>query len=309
MRNSVDAAGRGGLSWSRTVPRELVHRSSVAEVLLTDVRAGRGGGFWAAASWPRSHATFPADGSGLHSPLLVVETLRQLGIYLALRWLGVPRTSRMLIDDLHFVLLPGREPRAGLGCTEVVCTVDVSDLRRRSDGTPAGARLAVTYLAGGGPFALAGGGARFLPQERYADVRGDRLAARQPEPEFGPGPDPRPEPGLLGVGRHADVVVAHRGGRLAVDPADPGHPFFFDHASDHVPGMLLLEAARQSAAAASGGALRRPVSGRMAATRFTEYDPPALVETVAYDRTCAFRIRQGETPTAFGVLGFPRHTE
>lgn len=301
MRNSVEAPR---LSWSRTVPRELVHRSSVAEVLLTDVRPDRSGGFWAAASWPRSHATFPAGGGDLHSPLLVVETLRQLGIYLPLRWLGVPPTARMLIDDLYFTLLPGREPRAGLGCTEVVCTVEVRDQRRRADGSLGGVRLAVTYLAGGGPFATAGGGARFLPQERYAAVRGARLAAVRPEP----GGDRRPDPALLGVGRHADVVVAHRDGALTVDPADLGHPFYFDHASDHVPGMLLLEAARQGAAAASDGALLRPVSGRMAATRFTEYDPPARVETVAYDRTCAFRIRQGGVATAYGVLGFPRHT-
>jgi hypothetical protein len=300
MRNSVDAAG---LSWSRTVPRELVHRSSVAEVLLTDVRPGRGGGFRAAAAWPRSHPTFPADGTDLHSPLLVVETLRQLGIYLPLRWLGVPPTARMLIDDLHFALRPDREPRAGLGCTEVACAVEVRDARRRPDGSLAGVRLDVAFLAGGGPFARAGGGARFLPRERYEAVRGARLGARQPEPR----PEVRPEPGLLGVGRHSDVVVAHRDGALTVDPADPGHPFYFDHASDHVPGMLLLEAARQGAAAASGGALRRPVSGRMAAARFTEYDPPALVETVAYHRTCAFRIRQGGSATAYGAFGYPRH--
>jgi hypothetical protein len=71
--------------------------------------------------------------------------------------------------------------------------------------------------------------------------------------------------------------------------------------------MLLLEAARQGAAAASGGELRRPVRGRMAAARFTEYDPPALVETVAHHRTCTFRIRQDGAATAYGVLGYPRH--
>src|SRR4051794_39910354 len=90
-----------GLSWSGTVPREMVHRSSLAEVLLTDVRPDRRGGFEAAACWPRSHPTFPRDGSDLHSPLLVVETLRQLGIYLPLRYLAVHPTAHLLITDLH----------------------------------------------------------------------------------------------------------------------------------------------------------------------------------------------------------------
>ncbi|WUH89038.1 A-factor biosynthesis protein [Streptomyces sp. NBC_00433] len=291
------------LSWSCTVPRELVHRTSVAEVLLTDVRADRAGGFRAAACWPRSHITFPGDGGDRHSPLLVVETLRQLGIYLPLRWFGVPPSARMLIDDLRFALHPGREPRVGLGCTEVTCDVEVTDPRRRSDGRLASLRLAVAYRAGGRLFARAGGGARFLSEARYAAVRAGRLGSLQPPPM----PGGRPDPALLGVARAADVVVARRAAGLAVEPADPGHPFYFDHASDHVPGMVLLEAARQAAAEVSAGSLLRPVSGRMAAVSFTEYDPPAVVDTVTHDRTCVFRIRQGGRATSYGVLGFGRH--
>jgi hypothetical protein len=294
-----------GLSWSRTVPRELVHRSSVAEVLLTDVRADRAGRFRAAACWPRSHATFPADGSDRHSPLLVVETLRQLGIYLPLRWYGVPPTARMLIDDLYFAVLPDLEPRAAPGGTEITCAVEVTDPRRRSGGALAALRLAVAFRAGGRLFARAGGGARFLPDERYTAVRGARLGARQPPPA----PGDRPDPALLGVARAADVLVAHRAGVLAVEPADPHHPFYFDHVSDHVPGMVLLEAARQGAAQTSGGALLRPVSGRMAAARFTEYDPPARMDAIAHHRTCVFRVLQGGALTAYGALGFDRHAK
>lgn len=303
MRNTLGGSRTPDLSWSCTVPRELVHRTSVAEVLLTDVRADGAGGFRAAACWPRSHATFPADGSDRHSPLLVVETLRQLGIYLPLRWYGVPATARMLIDDLYFSLRPEREPRVGLGCTEVTCAIEVTDPRRRPDGGLAALRLTVAYRAGGRLFAHAGGGARFLSQERYEAVRGDRLDVRQPLPASGG----RPDPALLGVARAADVVVARRAGGLAVEPADPCHPFFFDHAGDHVPGMVLLESARQGAAEASGGSLLRPVSGRMAAVRFTEYEPPALVEAAVHHRTCVFRIRQGGGATAYGVLGYDRH--
>ncbi len=308
MRNTVGVPplveGAADLSWSRTVPRELVHRSSVAEVLLTDVRPNGAGGYLAAACWPRSHLTFPAAGTDRHNPLLVVETLRQLGIYIPLRWYGLAPTVRMLIDDLYFALGPGPEPRAGHGGTEVTCAVEVTSARRRADGSLAGLRLAVSYRVGGRRFARAGGGARFLSAARYAAVRGDLVTACPPP--FGPGGG-RPDPAALGVARPADVVVARRADGLAVEPADPFHPFFFDHASDHVPGMVLLEAARQGAAEASGGLLLRPVSGRLAAHRFTEYDPPARVESVVHPHACAFRVRQNGAVTAYGVLGFARH--
>lgn len=340
MNHSVgDGSGRNsgqddspGLSWSRTVAREMVHRSSVAEVLLTDVRPDGTGGFEAAACWPRSHATFPRDGSDLHSPLLVVETLRQLGIYLPLRYFGVAPTAHLLIGDLYFALAPDREPRVGHGGTEVTCAIAVRKVRRDADGAVTGLRLDVRYACAGTDFARAGGGARFVDPDGYRAVRNRydddaeradpaRLPApgRAPDPAANPAanraanrashpaPDGRPEPSALAVTGHGDVVIARRHGGLAIEPADPRHPFFFDHASDHVPGMVLLEAARQAAAEASGGALLRPVSGRLVATRFTEHAPAARIEPVPHHRTCVFRVRQGPACTAYGVLGYGRH--
>ncbi|MFC4032439.1 ScbA/BarX family gamma-butyrolactone biosynthesis protein [Streptomyces polygonati] len=292
------------LSWSRTVPREMVHRRSVAEVLLTDVRRDRAGGFEAAASWPRSHPTFPHDGSDLHSPLILVETLRQLGIYVPLRYFDIPEKSRLLITDLRFALMADKEPRIGCGCSEITCRVTVSDIRRSADdGRVSGLRLHVTYLTGGVPFAHAGGGARFLTAARYADVRADRLTGSRPPPTT----EGRPDPLTLGVADWRDVVITRKAGALEVEPADPMHPFFFDHVTDHVPGMVLLEAARQAAAEASGGVLLRPTSGHLFAARFTEFAPPARVECVPHHLTCVFRIRQGAHCATYGVLGYGRH--
>ncbi|MYS23827.1 A-factor biosynthesis hotdog domain-containing protein [Streptomyces sp. DvalAA-14] len=292
-----------GLSWSRTVAREMVHRRSVAEVLLTDVRRDRGGGFEAAASWPRSHPTFPHDGTDLHSPLILVETLRQLGIYIPLRYFDVPSASRLLITDLQFALMPDKEPRIGCGCSEITCRIAVSDIRTGSDGRTSGLRLHVTYLAGGVPFAHAGGGARFLTSTRYADVRADRLTGSRPPPTA----EGRPAPMRLAVTDWRDVVITRKADALEVEPADPYHPFFFDHATDHVPGMVLLEAARQAAAEASDGVLLRPTSGHLFAVRFTEFAPPARVECVPHHLTCVFRIRQGAECSTYGVLGYGRH--
>ncbi|MFF3753437.1 ScbA/BarX family gamma-butyrolactone biosynthesis protein [Streptomyces sp. NPDC002018] len=290
------------LSWSRTVAREMVHRDSVAEVLLTDVRRSPDGGFDAAASWSRSHPTFPRDGADLHSPLMIVETLRQLGIYIPLRYFEVAPTAHLLITDLFFEIDPSAEPRAVSGATGVICRVRVSEVRRAAeDGTLTGVRLDVSFTAHGAVFAQAGGGARVMDGERYGALRTGRARAAAPAGALG---RIRPDSRGLGVTGAHDVVLGLDGGTLLVDPADPRHPFFFDHATDHVPGIILLEAARQAAAVESRGALLRPTGGRFTAARFVEYSPSARIICVPYHNLCVFRFLQDGEQRAFGVLRY-----
>ncbi|MET8824627.1 ScbA/BarX family gamma-butyrolactone biosynthesis protein [Streptomyces sp. NPDC004608] len=314
------------LSWSRTVPREMVHRTSVAEVLLTDVRRIDENRFLAAACWPRSHPTFPLDGPSTHHPLMVAETLRQLGIYIPLRYFGVAPDARFLITDLFFTIDPALAPRAVRGASQVSCRVWADGLRTERDGTATGLRLRVEFLAGPVVFARAGGGARFLSAPRYAALRGPLVAARQPPPTAGL---LRPAPARLGVAHPRDVVVGllaapdsalhdtpgplgsmtpGHGPRpvrqVVTDAADPWHPFFYDHATDHVPGMVLLEAARQAAALASDGELVRLTGARLKALRFTEFAPLARVVAVPHHHTCVFRIEQNGERRAVGVLRF-----
>ncbi|AEW98984.1 AfsA-related hotdog domain-containing protein [Streptantibioticus cattleyicolor] len=398
--------GRNGiaqapLSWSRTVARELVHRVSVAEVLLTDVRALGGDRFVAAAQWPRSHPTFTRGADDLHSPLLLVETVRQLGIYIPLLHYSVPSDAHFVIRDVAFELDPEAEPRAGYGATEITCAVTVRALRPMAPATAPGAsagarttantptearghtmargtlrapertpspgrahpvpgngahpatpplaalRMQVRFQAGNRTFARADGGARFIDPERYREMRRFSAPAHQVDPasrrlasahRLSPAPDrhhgpghpaspaahtthrvrravlresvlqnhARPSPDLVGVATPHDVMLAFTGadGGLRVDPADARHPFFFDHGSDHVPGMALLEAGRQAVAVRSNGLLRRPVAGRMRALRFTESDPAALVETGLRGPRSLFRIRQGGVVTVIGTLRY-----
>ncbi|OIJ94653.1 ScbA/BarX family gamma-butyrolactone biosynthesis protein [Streptomyces colonosanans] len=287
------------MSWSRTVEREWVHRISVAEVLLTDVRSCGPLAFCAAAAWTRSHPTFPRGHDDRHSPWMVVETLRQLGIYIPLRHFDVPPTSRFLISDVSFRLDVAREPRAVHGASEITCLATVGGIRTGGCGnTVTGLRMQVDFLAGGRTFAHAAGGARFLDAERYQALRPGAVTT------VAAGRGPRPQPAALGLESMSDVVVCLDGDRLLVDPADPRHPFFFDHGTDHVPGMALLEAARQAVALRSGGRLVRPVSCRMTASRFTEHTPPAVIHCSAYGHTGFFRMRQGGAQTAAGLLRY-----
>lgn len=303
MENSAGVfTGESRLSWSRTVPRELVHRTSAAEVLLTDVCPGRERNvFDAAASWPRSHPTFPRDGADLHSPLIVVETMRQLGIYLPLLHYGVPPRFRLLITDLFFRLDPDKEPRATANSTDVSCRAVVTDIRTGEAGAVTGLRMEVSIRVGAQVFARAGGGARFVSPERYAALRGARATARPPVPD---GRCVRPDIARIGADHARDVMIAVGDGAVRLSPADPRHPFFFDHPSDHVPGMVLLEAARQAGALASDGWRVRPTAGRLKAVSFAEFAPAARVLCVPHHRTCGFRVLQGGRCVAYGALKY-----
>ncbi|CAG7649512.1 ScbA/BarX family gamma-butyrolactone biosynthesis protein [Actinacidiphila bryophytorum] len=301
--SAVDAPIRDRpLSWSRTVARESVHRTSAAEVLLTDVRPLDGGGFEAAASWPRSHPTFPRDGGSLHSPLILAETLRQLGIYIPLHYFHIPPAARLIITDLFFEIDLDEEPDAGFGATDITCRVHRPEVRSGRSGEVTGLRLAVDFLTGGSTFAQAGGGVRIMGEQRYAEIRGAASALSPPAPAAGL---VRPAASDLAVPSRLDVLIGRHGDATVLCPADPRHPFFFDHATDHVPGMVLLEAVRQATAVASQGALLRPRRGRLTAARFTEFDPPARVVCVPHHRTCVFGVLQEGARTAFGVLGYP----
>lgn len=307
--DSVDGAPRttasepGVLNRSRTVEREFVHRLSVAEVFLTDVRALGDGRFEAAASWPRSHPTFPRGRDERHSPMVLVETMRQLGIYIPLRFYGVCPTAHFLIKDVSFTIDPALEPRVDHGLSEITCLARVTQVRNSPSGALGTLRMRVRFLAGGTSFAHAEGGARVLGAGAYAQLRG-RSGGAVREPERAGPPLVRPAPAPLEVTAACDVVVGLDGDDLLLDPADPRHPFLFDHGTDHVPGMALLEAARQAVALRSGGLFTRPLAGRLQALRFTEHTPLARVECALYPHVCAFRVRQNGTHTAVGALRY-----
>ena len=327
---------------SSTLARELVHRTALAEVLLTDVQRapGREHAFRAAAQWARSHPTFDRAGDGRHNPLLVAETLRELGICIPLQFYGVPADSHFLIEELRFAIEPEAEPRARYGGSDITCEVQAEPLQASHDHRPADKhgdppehgrhdpadpavhpnggdrpgrstwperlRLTVRYLAGGREFAHADGIARFLPPAAYAAVR-SRRATGTPADRSDPGQarPSMPEPTLVGALRPEDLLIGlDASGRTRLLPADPYHPFFYDHYSDHVPGMVLIEAVRQAAVRQAGEPAWRIVSCALRALCFTEPDPPAEIACTITGPVADFEIRQLGRQTATGTLGF-----
>ena len=320
----IDLLAQPALNRSALVAREFVHRLAPSQVLLTDVRATGLDEYRAAAQWPRAHPTFDRAGNGRHDPLMVAETLRQLGIYLPLRFYGVAADSRLLIEELRFSLNPDAEPHAGYAGTEITCTVHAERLgsgghAHGEHGSESPARathaahrdadgagrlrnlgLRIRLSAEGREFARADGVARMLSSAAYRAVRGRAQGESAPE-------DANPrltavDPARVGATWPQDVLVAVDGrGAVRIAPADPYHPFFYDHPSDHITGMILIGAVQQTAALQANEPRLRLRSCTLRALRFTEPGPPATVEIGPAGR---FEIRQRGTVTATGEARF-----
>ncbi|MFF3751684.1 ScbA/BarX family gamma-butyrolactone biosynthesis protein [Streptomyces sp. NPDC002018] len=270
-------AGTGGTGPSAprlttTVPREYVHRAALAEVLLTGWRRIDETRFSVTAQWPRLHGFFSAV-DGLHDPLLAAETVRQVGSLLAHTEFGTPLGHQFLLRDLSLTVEPSHLTIDGAPASlelDVFCP----QIRRRG-GELAGLRYETVVRRDGRTVAT--GGASFLSVSPavYRRLRGERASrsdVRRP-PLTAPVP-----PRTVGRSSPDDVVLSPAGEeRTWLLRVDTGHPVLFDHPVDHIPGMVLLEAARQAANSALRGGVRVLTGFTAEFPRFAELDVPCRI--------------------------------
>ncbi|MGC4985940.1 ScbA/BarX family gamma-butyrolactone biosynthesis protein [Streptomyces sp. DT193] len=268
--------GQGELSYLRTAPRHLVDRSAIADVLITDWQRTGADTFFLGAQWPRGHAFYTPIAGAWYDPLLAAESLRQASLLVGQTYYGIPRGHQWVVGELDIEVVPAalllggrpaeirlevaRSPDpdtdTGAGCTTVM-TME-AELLRDDDAFLGAGRISLDVLS---PAA-------------YAGLRGDRLG---PPTGLPPLPEALPPPvvGRLDV---RDVVLgvpaarSGRGGHTWQLRVDPSHPALFDHPVDHVPAMLLLEAARQAAQAVCAPYRVLPIEVRSAFHRPVELD-------------------------------------
>lgn len=315
------------LRWNSTIDRTLVHRNSVSEVLLTDIVPVTGTDFLVGAQWPRSHRVYRPDSDGRHDPMLLLETVRQVGLALSHSAFGVGPEQRSMMRDLEFRLDPRVEPRALGAATDVSVGVRCEDVTMRGAALK-GMTVVLFLSAAGQPFATGTGTIRWLPSDSYARFRarsGLRDDWRDRFPEA-PGPDRTHSASIAGqptdFRTEADSLIAAQFPVLsAVEVVAPGsrkavrqllvpvdHPVYFDHPLDHVPGMVLIDAAWQAVLAMRPGFRARLLGCSMDCPAFTELDAAANleVELSALTGTALFEVRQRGKVTAAGTLRLSR---
>lgn len=278
-----------------TVPREYVHRAAVSEVLLTGWEAAAEPAgpdpdeFAVSAQWPRSHSFFTQSG-GYQDPMLLIESVRQIGSLLAHAEFGVPFGHQFLMWDMFFSTSPELLVADAVP-TEVELRTVCRDIVRRGR-VLGGMRYDVTVLRDGRALATAGAAFSCTSPAVHRRLRAGRPTTTDrvvppaidpaavghsddrhvllAEPKSRPGSRPESEPGWAsGTGDRWELRV------------DTAHPTFFDHPVDHIPGMVLLEAARQAGLVSTGmpDALLLGLKSNFA--RYAEFDAPCWIEPQA----------------------------
>ncbi|MFE8938821.1 MULTISPECIES: ScbA/BarX family gamma-butyrolactone biosynthesis protein [unclassified Streptomyces] len=252
LPSPVPTVGRGP-SHALPTARELVHKTQPSEVLVTDAARLGEDRFAVAALWPHDHLLYQPVAGGAADPTLLVETARQAAAHISHRFYDVPLRGMPFVlttfeADIDAPGLPHAHAGALPVLLDAVCT--------RTTVSPGrlGLAMEVTFHIGG----LRRGRARLrwevMGERRYAILRGRRCPTPPPTPLPPSAPALPLPPHVVGRRRAADVLLAPPPGaepdawRLVLDR---GHPVYFDHESDHIPGMVLLEAMRQAAHAAT----------------------------------------------------------
>jgi|GEM_PF-487667 len=279
------------LTVDRTVDRVFVHRRALSEVLLTDARQVDRDRFVAAAQLPRGHFYY-GDHTGDQSvldPVLLFEVCRQAGLYASHCYEGVSQRCKFILTHLDF------ERHHAARAVELPCRLVVEATvvdRRWWQNQVSGIDLELALAVPDGPVGVVRLGLRYRSPDAYLAMRlrsRDGRALESTE-SFRPSHvQSLVAPRKVGRHRRENVIIGDlsadgRGHDLrGVLRVPAGHPSMFDHAQDHIPGMVLTEAARQlalyAAAEEYGWPATRTYVDRMQATfqRFGELEPDTVL--------------------------------
>ncbi len=269
------------LTFEQTAPCDLVHRRSIGEVLLTDdwVRMDRHR-FKVGAQWSRGRGFYGPIADRWHDPLLAAESIRQASSLVSHVFYDLPRDHPTLMTGLGIDLVPD-VLRLDDRPADVELVIDCRDVTLHGSRL-AGMTMEVGLTRGGSPL---GHGRMTLNCMRGSVYR--RLRGSHAEVPTGLPEQPAPlAPHLVGRAVEADVVLGRPvDGAGATDPragawplrVNWAHPTLFDHPTDHVPGMLLLEAARQAAQRLTGAGALLVTAMTNRFHRYVEFDAPCLV--------------------------------
>lgn len=237
------------LGYEATVPRALVHRRSVAEVFVTDSRQTAPDAFEVAAQLPRGHLM--AENPGVHEPLLIIESMRQAGVLIAHRHMDVPLDTAFIMGTIGFQVdsLEGMRVRSEEPSRLLIHAKADTQVNRR--GRILGFDFTGSVDIDGSHVLTAHGSLNFLSKRSYRVLRARGRSILNPRTAVLPRLVPVAP---AEVGRHnpRNVVITppvlSAGLRASASiVAHFDHPHLFDHPLDHIPGNLVIEAARQLA--------------------------------------------------------------
>lgn len=253
------------------VEKTLVHRARLRDVLPTQLTRHDDAHFTVSARRPRTHRLF-VTAEGRSTASLVLETIRQSTLLVSHAELGVPLGHHFVMHDLCHRLDTRLLTRAA--ADDLTLDVHVADLRRRG-AVPSSVHLEMLLRSGG---RLVGSGSirfQITSPAAYTRIRG-----HLPTSAAGAGVAAAAPVDPAGVHhtQACDVALSpagEPGGWLL--RADPANELFFDRVNDHVPAMVLVEAAQQAAHLSVPEGRFTPSSSEMRFSKYVELGSPCRV--------------------------------
>ncbi|WP_242426868.1 MULTISPECIES: ScbA/BarX family gamma-butyrolactone biosynthesis protein [unclassified Streptomyces] len=255
------------------VPGEFVHRADPADIIPTGWTQLKENRFSVSARWPASHPFFSPVAGDRHDPVLVAETIRQTTMLIAHAEFGVPVDDQFVMWGLSYDTDPEALTVDGLS-SDVTVDVICSDLSSRG-GRLRDLRTTMVLTRDGRFLGTGRAMARCTSAPAYRRIRGERMAALgRPVPLI-----TATAPDLVGRERVKDVVLGpgSRPGQWQLR-INTEHGTLFRRPNDHVPGMVLLEAARQAATITLGDGGYLPTVMDISFSRYAELDTPCWIE-------------------------------
>ncbi|MFG3410104.1 ScbA/BarX family gamma-butyrolactone biosynthesis protein [Streptomyces sp. NPDC048142] len=242
----------------------LTHEDSI---LVRRWRRGPADTFVLSVVWPPSQGRLPFP------PNVLAQTIRQSGLVIAHAEYGVPLDHQTVLNTLDITADSEFRPPAD---RPAMLDVEVTVQRPQNrPSTPSALSMSFRISHEGAPVAGAASEFSWVSSAAYRRLRGTYLTV-----DWGAWPVPVPVAAEL-VGRAAseDVVLSpgDRPGRWLLRN-DPANTALFDHPVDHVPGLVLLEAADQAARALLAPDFFAPGQFATRYSRYVEFDHPCWVE-------------------------------
>ncbi|MEV0638646.1 ScbA/BarX family gamma-butyrolactone biosynthesis protein [Streptomyces sp. NPDC050619] len=242
---------------------EYTHLRDSDAILVRSRRRQGADDFTLTVHWPAT------GGPGPYDPRLLAQTVRQTGLAVAHAEYGVPTTHQTLLRALDITVEPGLLAVEG-SAFEVDVAVTRTAGRSRSS-------LAMGFRIHQHGVLVGRADTEFdwVSPAAYERVRGRYLTV-----DWGRWPLPRPvAPRLVARADDIDVLLAAGAGDHRWQLRnDVSNTLLFDHPVDHVPGLVLVEAAWQAAHAYAAPA--RFELGDIAITyeRYVEFGEPCWIE-------------------------------
>lgn len=284
----TEPTGPTGLTFEQTVPRATAHRRAVGEVFVTDSARVGEDEFLLAWQVPRAHSLWGDRLGDLHDPFATAEAARQ-GCFVVLhRHLDIPLDLPFSLQRFEFQVHGGLEPYRDDRRTPLQGLLRYSIGQKEFRGGELGSLRIHGELEIDGVRAMTiSGDVVFLSRGDYQALRTFQRS-RKPLADIAPWKPAAPVAAELVGRRDARNIVVGEAVPLAFPSRpsryplviDRGHPSYFDHDYDHVPGPFIVEGFRQTGilAACDSGALASPVAAMTGLTAtfadFGEFEAP-----------------------------------